>query len=307
MAELKYGLRPTLAGRGYIANCIAQGGTVDITHMAVGDGNGSAITPSPEMTALVKERHRAPISSIAEGGTTGQLIFTMVLPVAVGGFVVRELGIFADDVLVAVAATPEMPKPLLEDGAGTSEEMRAHLFLAEAEAGTFQLKVDNTIVHVTHKELQAEMEAHNADDTAHPEKANVDHDHLTEDVTDLLSDPHSWTKGQRYAQTSLPIEAGAVVWNMEANPHAVLKLTANVTSFTVSNFKAGATYELTVLQDATGSRTMNWPASIRWPGGSAAEVTTDANAEDLINFSVRDDGGTPILRGYAGQDFKVVS
>lgn len=126
-------------------------------------------------------------------------------------------------------------------------------------------------------------------------------------VGDILKSANEWAKGQRYVQTALAINAGAVVWNMEANPHAVLVLTANVTSFTVSNFKAGATYELTVLQDATGSRTMVWPASIRWPGGTAVEVTADANSEDLINFSVRDNAGAPVLRGYAGQDFKVVA
>ncbi|MBI9079204.1 MAG: hypothetical protein JEY79_05630, partial [Pseudodesulfovibrio sp.] len=39
---------------------------------------------------------------------------------------------------------------------------------------------------------------------------------------DIYSDPHEWGKGQRYAQTTLPIVAGAVAWNMEANPVAVL-------------------------------------------------------------------------------------
>jgi hypothetical protein len=132
------------------------------------------------------------------------------------------------------------------------------------------------------------------------------HDHFASEIVDLLTSSHIFTKGQRYAQTTLPIVAGAVTWNMEANPVAVLPMTGNVTSITMTNFKAGGTYELTTLQDASVVRSVIWPAAIRWPGGAAVELTQDVNAEDLINFSVRDDGGTPILRGYAGQDFKAV-
>jgi hypothetical protein len=125
---------------------------------------------------------------------------------------------------------------------------------------------------------------------------------------DIYSDPHEWSEGQRYASHALTIDAetSAVTWDMEANPVAVLPMTGNVTTFTMTNFKAGGTYELTTLQDASVVRSVIWPAAIRWPGGAAVELTQAVNAEDLINFSVRDNGGTPILRGYAGQDFKAV-
>lgn len=143
--------------------------------------------------------------------------------------------------------------------------------------------------------------------TSHVEYALTDHTHLVEQISDLLTDHHEWGKGQRYAQTTLTINAGTVIWDMEANPHAVLVLTSNVTSFSFTNYKAGATYELTILQDATGGRMCAWPAAVRWPGGEALDVTKDANAEDVINVTVRDNSGTPVLRAFAGQDFRTVS
>jgi len=137
--------------------------------------------------------------------------------------------------------------------------------------------------------------------------ADKDHSHQTEEIEDLLPNDHEWGKSQRYKQKTLAINAGAVTWDMEANPHAVLVLTGNVTNFTVGNYKAGATYELTILQNETGNKSCVWPSVVRWPGGTVLDVTQAPNSEDLVNFSVRDADGTPVLRAFAGQDFKAVS
>ena len=60
-------------------------------------------------------------------------------------------------------------------------------------------------------------------------------------------------------------------------------LTDNVT-FTFSNSKDGAAYTLILKQDATGSRTVTWPASVKWPGGSAPTLSTAANAIDIVTI-----------------------
>lgn len=43
-------------------------------------------------------------------------------------------------------------------------------------------------------------------------------------------------------------------------------------------------FSMQVIQDATGSRTVTWPASVRWPGGTAPTLSTAANAVDIITF-----------------------
>lgn len=42
------------------------------------------------------------------------------------------------------------------------------------------------------------------------------------------------------------------------------------------------TLMLTLIQDATGGRTVTWPATVKWPGGAAPALSTAANARDKI-------------------------
>jgi hypothetical protein len=44
------------------------------------------------------------------------------------------------------------------------------------------------------------------------------------------------------------------------------------------------TVTLKIIQDGTGSRLITWPPTVKWPGGTAPTLTTDAWAEDLICF-----------------------
>jgi hypothetical protein len=57
-------------------------------------------------------------------------------------------------------------------------------------------------------------------------------------------------------------------------------LTENVT-LVVSNGTAGQTINVLLVQGAT-ARTVSWPASFKWPAGTAPSVTASANAEDLL-------------------------
>ena len=41
---------------------------------------------------------------------------------------------------------------------------------------------------------------------------------------------------------------------------------------------------LMLVQDATGSRTVTWPATVKWSGGTAPTLTTTANAIDIVSL-----------------------
>jgi len=41
---------------------------------------------------------------------------------------------------------------------------------------------------------------------------------------------------------------------------------------------------LKVVQDASGSRTVTWPAAVLWPGGSAPTLSTAASSVDIVSF-----------------------
>jgi hypothetical protein len=68
--------------------------------------------------------------------------------------------------------------------------------------------------------------------------------------------------------------------------------TANVTvAPTLSNPSDGQTLNWFITQDATGSRTMTWPTSFKWPGGTAGVLSTAANAVDLVVATYRSGTG----------------
>jgi hypothetical protein len=64
--------------------------------------------------------------------------------------------------------------------------------------------------------------------------------------------------------------------------------TGNVTvAPTFSNLKDGQTINWFITQDATGSRTMTWPTSFKWPNGAAGVLSTSANSVDLLVATYR--------------------
>lgn len=66
----------------------------------------------------------------------------------------------------------------------------------------------------------------------------------------------------------------------------------NVTTApTLSNPADGQTINWFITQDGTGSRTMTWPTSFKWPGGTAGALSTAANAVDLLVATYRSDTG----------------
>lgn len=56
------------------------------------------------------------------------------------------------------------------------------------------------------------------------------------------------------------------------------------TTITISNPQDGAKYVIFLVQDATGSRTVTWPATAKFPGGTAPVLTATANAKDMFEF-----------------------
>jgi hypothetical protein len=60
-------------------------------------------------------------------------------------------------------------------------------------------------------------------------------------------------------------------------------LTANCT-FTFTDPGVVGNLILEIVQDATGGRTVTWPAAVKWPGGNAPSLTGSANAVDMTSF-----------------------
>lgn len=79
----------------------------------------------------------------------------------------------------------------------------------------------------------------------------------------------------------------------------ILTLTGNCT-FTFPALVAGESFTLLLRQDATGSRTVTWPASVRWPGNTAPTITATASRTDKYIFTC---DGTRWYGSNAGQNY----
>lgn len=150
----------TNAGQAKLANALALGVPLKITHMAVGDGNGQPVTPNAARTALVRETRRAPINTLFQDPTNqSQLVAEQIIPEDVGDWWIREAGIFSEDgTLIAIANTPDTYKPLLSSGAGRTQVIRIVLIVSDTSA--VELKIDPAVVLATRKYVDDLMAAH---------------------------------------------------------------------------------------------------------------------------------------------------
>lgn len=130
----------TTLGIAQIANAVATAGQVAITHMAIGDGNGVAVTPSPSQTALVREVFRAPINRIARLGDAVVEV-ELVVPSASGGWTMREIGAFdSDGGLIAVASAAPIYKPIVAEN--SIGELVVVIRMVVANASAVSITVD---------------------------------------------------------------------------------------------------------------------------------------------------------------------
>lgn len=151
---------PTHAGQAKIANAIALGVPLKITHMAVGDGNGQPVTPNPEQTALVREQRRAPLNTLFQDPLNpGQLVAEQIIPENVGGWWIREVGLYDEtSTLIAIANSPDTYKPQLSEGSGRTQTIRMVLIVSDTSA--VELKIDPSVVLATRKYVDDVMAAH---------------------------------------------------------------------------------------------------------------------------------------------------
>lgn len=161
----------THIGEAKLANALALGEPLQITHLAVGDGEGSGAQgtplPDPAQTALVSERRRAPLNTLTtDPANQNVLIAEQVIPEDVGGWWIREMGLFdAAGDLMAVCNTPPTYKPVLASGSGRTQVVRMQLIVTDAAAVT--LKIDPSVVLATREYADREIAEHAAAGEAH--------------------------------------------------------------------------------------------------------------------------------------------
>ena len=139
----------TSAGTARIAKATALGTVVGLTHMAVGDGGGKAVTPSTDMVSLKREVYRANVNLLQiDENNRNQIIAELLIPEEEGDFTIREVGLFAaDGTLIAVGNLPDNYKPRANSGTASQQVVR--MIIQVDNTGAVALKVDPAVVLAT--------------------------------------------------------------------------------------------------------------------------------------------------------------
>lgn len=90
---------------------------------------------------------------------------------------------------------------------------------------------------------------------------------------------------------TLSVSSGNVALDCSLGDYFKLAPTANVTSWTISNVPPACSIMIEFTQDSI-ARTVGWPASFKWAGGSAPAVSTASGAKDVLAISTFDGGAT---------------
>lgn len=131
----------TSQGLAAIAEAEASGVPINLTHMAVGDGNGNPVSPVESQTTLARELFRAPINRVFQSAEEpNRFSAELIVPASVGGFVLREVGVFdADGSLFAVGNLPDTYKPNISEGAFADTVVRLEFLVTNASIITLQI------------------------------------------------------------------------------------------------------------------------------------------------------------------------
>lgn len=294
----KYFALLTNIGAAKLANATALGAKVEITQMAVGDGNGALPTPNPAQTALTHELRRAQLNMLTiDPVNTNQIIAEQVIPEDVGGWWIREIGLFdKDGDMIAVANCAETYKPQLQEGSGRVQVIRVILIVSSTEAVT--LKIDPSVVLATRKYV---------DDAVIEVKAYVDgamKKHIGE------ADPH-----KQYAPKESPALTGKPTTpTAEGKDNSTQIANTAFVQAVISALVGAAPEGLNTLNEIAAAIGNDPNFSITMANALAGKMAIAKNGSDIQNVTtflqnlgisqgnnwVKLPGGLIIQRGYFG-------
>lgn len=100
--------------------------------------------------------------------------------------------------------------------------------------------------------------------------------------TNPTIDGATFTGNAQTTSVAAASSAGTLSINCNDSNVFTVSMTENVSTLTLSNASDGQTINVRFTQDATGGRTITWPASFKWAGGSAGSLSSGANEVDFL-------------------------
>lgn len=159
-----------------LARYATENKTISFTQLAIGDGSGSIPEPTANVTSLVHEVWRGNLNNVANNpDNEASVLVEIVIPYNVGGFFVREWGIYDNEGdLLVYGNHAEFYKAQLAEGTGA--ELRELIELPITNKGVVEITVSYEAlasVDFVNKEIIKVLQVlddHDKDENAHAEK-----------------------------------------------------------------------------------------------------------------------------------------
>ena len=125
--------------------CITDGIPFEVTYIALGDGNGKYYEPSRTQTKLVNEVWRGNVEKCE--WTDNRFYCVTTVPAEIGGFEVREAGVFdAENNLLVVSKFPETTKQAPESGTVKQLTIRIELEMSNTQLAELVINPNLNVV-----------------------------------------------------------------------------------------------------------------------------------------------------------------
>jgi len=102
-------------------------------------------------------------------------------------------------------------------------------------------------------------------------------------INDVFTEQHTATGNHKVLDWNTATDGATVTFDLTTYKKQKVTLGGNRT-LALSNVSAGDAFIIALIQDGTGSRTVTWFSTIKWPNGVVPTLSTGANKADVFGF-----------------------
>lgn len=136
-----------------INKALNDGKKLDLKYIAVGDSNGKYYEPKTTQTKLKNEKYRAEITEVTN------LTARALIPNNIGGFYIREVGLFdGNNQLLLIAKQPETYKPI--ESQGSVKELWIKVLLKAINPDVIEIKIDPSVQYASTQFVIEQIKTH---------------------------------------------------------------------------------------------------------------------------------------------------
>ncbi|OSA89047.1 UNVERIFIED_ORG: hypothetical protein B2H98_13880, partial [Clostridium botulinum] len=153
MQEENFGSILTNIGKAKVANATLLNGNIALKTLKVGDSNGTYYNPTEDQTELKNTVYECAVGAIKiDTNNPNWITVETLLPGNIGGFTIREVGLFdADGDMIVVGKYPETYKPLIENGA--SKDINVRIIFEVSNTENVTVNINPSVIIATKEDI----------------------------------------------------------------------------------------------------------------------------------------------------------